>query len=206
MNEQLEKVAEALRKRGFKAVCCATGAEAAAYVMKEAESARNVGFGGSVTVKSLGLVEALAKAGKEILRHGDPSLSPEKKVEVMHHELTCDLFLLSANALTMDGRLVNIDGNGNRVAASIYGPGKVVFVVGRNKLVEGGLDDALARIKRCACPPNCRRLGKQTPCALTGECADCSSPDRICMVTVVMDRRPRSTDVHVVLVDEELGY
>ena len=206
MNEKLEKTAEALRKRGFTAVCCATGAEARAYVMKEAEGAKSVGFGGSVTVKSIGLVEELAKAGKEILRHGDPSLSPEKKVEVMKRELTCDLFLLSANALTMDGRLVNIDGNGNRVAASIYGPGKVVFVVGRNKLVDGGLDDAIARIKRCACPPNCRRLNKQTPCALTGECADCSSPDRICMVTVVMDRRPRATDVHVVLVDEDLGY
>ena len=205
MNEQLEKVAEALRKRGFKAVCCATGAEAHDYVMQEAEGVKSVGFGGSVTVKSLGLVEAMA-AGKEILRHGDPSLTPEQKVEVMHRELTCDLFLLSANALTLDGRLVNIDGNGNRVAASIYGPGKVVFVVGRNKLVDGGLDEAVARIKRCACPPNCRRLNKQTPCALTGECADCSSPDRICMVTVVMDRRPRATDVRVVLVDEDLGY
>ena len=205
MNEQLEKVAEALRKRGFKAVCCATGAEAHDYVMQEAEGVKSVGFGGSVTVKSLGLVEAMA-AGKEILRHGDPSLTPEQKVEVMHRELTCDLFLLSANALTLDGRLVNIDGNGNRVAASIYGPGKVVFVVGRNKLVDGGLDEAVARIKRCACPPNCRRLNKQTPCAATGACADCSSPDRICMVTVVMDRRPRATDVHVVLVDEDLGY
>ncbi len=206
MNEQLEKVAGALRKRGFKAVCCATGAEARDYVMKEAEAARSVGFGGSVTVKSLGLVEAMAAAGKEILRHGDPSLTPERKAEVMRRELTCDLFLLSANALTLDGRLVNIDGNGNRVAASIFGPGKVVFVVGRNKLVDGGLDEAVARIKRCACPPNCRRLNKQTPCAATGECADCSSPDRICMVTVVMDRRPRATDVHVVLVDEDLGY
>ena len=206
MNEQLEKVAEALKKRGFKAVCCATGADARDYVMNEAEGAKSVGFGGSVTVKSIGLVEELAKAGKEILRHGDPLLSPEQKVEVMHRERTCDLFLLSANARTMDGRLVNIDGNGNRVAASIYGPGKVVFVVGRNKLVDGGLDDAIARIKRCACPPNCRRLNKQTPCAVTGECADCSSPDRICMVTVVMDRRPRSTGGHVVLVDGALGY
>ena len=206
MNEQLEKVAEALRKRGFKAVCCATGAEARDYVMKEAESARSVGFGGSMTVKSIGLVDAMAGAGKEILRHGDPSLTPERKAEVMRRELTCDLFLLSANALTLDGRLVNIDGNGNRVAASIFGPGKVVFVVGRNKLVDGGLDAAVARIKRYACPPNCRRLNKQTPCAATGACADCSSPDRICMVTVVMDRRPRATDVHVVLVDEDLGY
>ena len=103
MNEQLEKVAEALRKRGFKAVCCATGAEAHDYVMKEAETAQSVGFGGSVTVKSLGLVEAMAAAGKEILRHGDPTLTPERKAEVMRRELTCDLFLLSANALTLDG-------------------------------------------------------------------------------------------------------
>lgn len=206
MNEQLEKVAEALRKRGFKVTCCSTGAEARDYVMKEAESANSVGFGGSVTIKEVGLVDSLTGAGKEILRHGDPKWTPEQKVAVMHRELTCDLFLLSANALTLDGRLVNIDGNGNRVAASIYGPGKVIFVVGRNKLVDGGLDEAVARIKRCACPPNCRRLNKKTPCALTGECADCSSPDRICMVTVVMERCPRATDVHVVLVDEDLGF
>ena len=206
MNEQLEKVAEALRKRGFTVVCCATGDEARAYVMKEAGTARSVGFGGSVTVKSLGLVEAMEAAGKEILRHGDPSLTPERKAEVMRRELTCDLFLLSANALTLDGRLVNIDGNGNRVAASIYGPGTVVFVVGRNKIVDGGIDAAIDRIKRAACPPNCRRLNKKTPCAATGACADCSSPDRICSVTVVMDRRPSRTDAHVLLVDEDLGY
>ena len=206
MNEQLEKAAAALRKRGFKAICFTTGAEARDYVLKEAADAHTVGFGGSVTVKSVGLAEALEAAGKEILRHGDPKWTLEQKIDIMHRELTCDLFLLSANALTLDGRLVNIDGNGNRVAASIYGPGKVVFIVGRNKIVDGGLDDAVARIKRCACPPNCRRLDKRTPCAITGECADCDSPDRICMVTVVMDRRPRSTDVQVVLVDEDLGY
>ena len=124
----------------------------------------------------------------------------------MRHELTCDLFLTSANALTADGRLVNVDGNGNRVAASIFGPKRVVFVVGRNKIVDGGIDAAIDRIKREACPPNCRRLNKKTPCAATGVCADCSSPDRICSVTVVMDRRPSRTDVQVLLVDEDLGY
>ena len=92
------------------------------------------------------------------------------------------------------------------MAASIYGPKQVVFVVGRNKIVEGGIDDAIARIKRCACPPNCRRLGKQTPCALTGKCADCNSPDRICMVTVIHERPPRATPTAVLLVDEDLGY
>ena len=206
MDNRLEETAAALRRRGFTAECFATGAEAAARVMELAADARSVGFGGSMTVAALGLPEALAAAGKEIWRHGDPKWSPAEKMDVMRRELTCDLFLTSANALTADGRLVNIDGNGNRVAASIFGPKRVVFVVGRNKIVDGGIDAAIDRIKREACPPNCRRLNKKTPCAATGICADCSSPDRICSVTVVMDRRPSRTDIQVFLVDENLGY
>ena len=206
MEKRLEEVAEALRRRGFDAQCFATGAEAAARVMALAADAKSVGFGGSKTMAALGLAEAMASAGKEIWRHGDPKWRPEEKMDVMRRELTCDLFLTSANALTADGRLVNIDGNGNRVAASIFGPKRVVFVVGRNKIVDGGIDAAIDRIKREACPPNCRRLNKKTPCAATGVCADCSSPDRICKVTVVMDRRPSQTDAHVLIVDEDLGY
>ncbi len=204
--ENLVGVVEALEKRGFKAQFCATAEEAKSYVMAEAKEAQNVGFGGSVTVKELGLIEALGAEGKELLRHGDPSLSPDEKVQVMNRQLTSDLFLLSANALTVDGRIVNIDGNGNRVAASIYGPKKVIFLVGRNKIVLGGIDDAIARIKRYACPPNCRRLSKKTPCAELGICADCDSADRICKVTVIMDRKPTKVDAHVLIIDEDLGY
>ena len=206
MDNRLETTAAALRRRGFAAECFATGAAAAARVSELAADAKSVGFGGSMTLAALGLAETLAAAGKEIWRHGDPKWRPEEKMDVMRRELTCDLFLTSANALTADGRLVNIDGNGNRVAASIFGPKRVVFVVGRNKIVDGGIDAAIDRIKREACPPNCRRLNKKTPCAATGICADCSSPDRICSVTVVMDRRPSRTDVQVLLVDEDLGY
>ena len=206
MNDRLEEVVAALRRRGFSAESFATGADAAVRVVELAADARSVGFGGSMTLASLGLAETLAAEGKEIWRHGDPKWRPEEKMGVMRSELTCDIFLTSANALTADGRLVNIDGNGNRVAASIFGPGRVVFVVGRNKIVDGGIDEAIARIRREACPPNCRRLNKKTPCAATGVCADCSSPDRICNVTVVMDRRPSRTDVQVLLVDEDLGY
>jgi len=206
MRKQCEEVVEALKKRGFVAEYCATPEAAKAYVMKEAEQAKSVGFGGSVTVKTIGLVDALAAAGKEILQHGDPKWGSAEKIAVMNRELTCDLFLLSANALTMDGRLVNIDGNGNRVAASIYGPKEVVFVVGRNKLVAGGIDAALARIHKYASPPNCARLGRKTPCATTGVCTDCDSPDRICKVTVIMDRKPTRTDIRVLVVDADLGY
>ena len=116
------------------------------------------------------------------------------------------MFLLSANAITEDGRIVNIDGNGNRVAASISGPKKVVYAIGRNKIVRGGIDAAIARIKEKACPPNCVRLGKRTPCAATGKCADCDSPDRICKVTAVFDRRPTGTPTAVYVVDADLGF
>ena len=191
MNEELcMRAVEGLKKRGFDAVFVKTSAEAAALVMKEAESAQSVGWGGSESVKALGVREKLAALGKEI----------------RDHELVMDLFLLSANALTVDGRIVNIDGRGNRVAASIAGPNRVVYVIGRNKIVDGGIDAAIDRIKRCACPPNCRRLGKKTPCAFTGECADCDSPDRICKVTAIFDRKPTGVSALAILVDEDLGY
>lgn len=191
MSEELcMKAVDGLKKRGFEAVFVKTPEEATAIIMKEAESAKSVGWGGSESVKALGVREMLAEAGKEI----------------RDHELVMDLFLLSANALTADGRIVNIDGRGNRVAASIAGPGRVIYVIGRNKIVDGGVDDAIARIKRCACPPNCRRLGKKTPCALTGVCADCDSPDRICKVTAIFDRKPTGISALAIVVDADLGY
>lgn len=184
------RAVEGLKRRGFEAEFVSTGAEAAEIVMKEAETAQSVGWGGSETVKALGLREKLVAAGKE----------------VRDHQLVMDLFLLSANALTADGRIVNIDGNGNRVAASISGPKRVIYLVGRNKIVDGGVDAAIARIKKFACPPNCRRLGKKTPCALTGICGDCDSPDRICKVTAIFDRKPTGVSTKVIVIDEDLGY
>ena len=189
-NELCTRALDGLKRRGFEAVFVKTAAEAAELVMKEAETAQSVGWGGSESVKTLGVRERLAAAGKEI----------------RDHELVMDLFLLSANALTADGRIVNIDGRGNRVAASIAGPRRIVYVIGRNKIVDGGIDDAIARIKREACPPNCSRLGKKTPCAITGKCADCDSPDRICKVTAIFDRKPTGVSALVILVDEDLGF
>lgn len=185
----LQDVAAALERRGFATRVFANRADAAAFVLEAAASAKVVGMGGAETVKQLGVVDELSRQGRELVR-----------------ETPCDLFLLSANALTADGRIVNIDGFGNRVAASIHGAGHVLYVIGRNKIVDGGIDATIERIKRCACPPNCRRLGKKTPCAATGVCADCDSPDRICKVTVVMDRRPTGTQATVALVDDDLGY
>jgi len=189
MEETCKKVAEALKARGFEAAYCATKEAAAAAVLAETANVARVGMGGSMTMKELGVAAKLEAEGKLLTRGAD-----------------CDVFLLSANAITADGRIVNIDGNGNRVAASISGPKRVVYVIGRNKIVEGGVDAAIARVKAKACPPNCVRLGKKTPCAVTGACADCDSPDRICKVTAIFDRRPTGVPTSVYVVDADLGY
>jgi L-lactate utilization protein LutB len=189
MEDNCKKVVDALRRRGFDAMYCATAEEAASALQAEVDAVQRVGMGGSMTMKELGVTAKLEASGKLLTRGAD-----------------CDLFLLSANAITLDGRIVNIDGNGNRVAASVSAPKKVVYAIGRNKIVHGGIDDALARIKEKACPPNCVRLGKSTPCAATGKCADCDSPDRICKVTVVFDRRPTGTPTTVYIVNADLGY
>jgi hypothetical protein len=181
---------ESLKKRGYEAQFAPTVADAVDIVMQEASTASSVGWGGSETLKDAGIRDLLLSSGKEI----------------RDHQLEMDLFLLSANAVTLDGRIVNIDGRGNRVAASIAGPKRVLYVIGRNKIVNGGIDDAIARIKKFACAPNCRRLGKNTPCAATGECVDCDSPDRICKVTAVFDRKPTGVSAKVVVVDADLGY
>ncbi len=203
--KKCRKLVENLIKRRFTAVYCATAQEASDYILKQAETATNVGFGGSLSVADLKLTTLLADSGKEILNHGFPDLTPEQKQTVMKRQQTCDLFLSGTNAATIDGCLVNIDGNGNRVAAMIYGPAKVIVVVGRNKIVEGDIADALKRIKDKSSPPNAMRLNKQTPCATTGFCCDCDSPQRICNITTIIDRKPTLTDFHVLVVNEDMG-
>lgn len=203
--QKCRALTDALAKRHFTAVYCPTSADAAAYILREAESARSIGFGGSYTVAGLDVQKKLTAAGKTIYDHGTPGLSPEQKVAAMNAELTCDLFLSGTNAVTESGVLVNIDGNGNRVAAMSYGPKKVIVVVGRNKIVEGGIEAAIARVKRVAAPANAKRLDRATPCAVTGFCANCDSPQRICHVTTIIDSKPGRSDFHVLVVNEDLG-
>ena len=163
LNKKCHKVVEELVKRGFTAIFCANGEEAGAYILAQAKDAQNVGFGGSLSVADLKLTTLLADQGKEIINHGFPDLTPEQRLTAMRRQLTCDLFLTGTNAVTMDGQIVNIDGNGNRVGSMLFGPKKVIIVVGRNKIVDGSTEAAIARIKEKASPPNAMRLNKQTP-------------------------------------------
>ena len=204
--QKCRRAVAALEKNEFTAHYCPTPQDAADYIITAAADAATVGFGGSMSIVSLGVESLLQEMGKEILNHGSPAFSREEKIEIMRRQLTCDLFLSGCNALTLNGELVNIDATGNRVAAMFFGPRKVIVVAGRNKLVDGTPQDAIARIKTWATPPNSKRLSFKTPCASTGFCSDCSSPDRLCRVTTIIDRKPRITDIHVLVVNSDLGF
>jgi L-lactate utilization protein LutB len=205
-NEQkCEKAVESLGKNGFTAVYCRTREEARDYILAEAVGAESIGFGGSLSVADLELTGRLQEMGKDLLLHSAPGLTPEERRAVMHRQLTCDLFLAGANAVTLSGCLVNMDATGNRVGSMLFGPQKVIVVAGRNKLVEGDITAAIRRVKEWASPANARRLNLNTPCAKTGFCCDCSSPDRVCRITTIIDRKPRQTDLRVLVVNEEMG-
>jgi len=201
----MEKAAAALEKNGFSTALFDSCEEAVNFLLENAAGAESVGFGGSMTLDQLDLPSRLSALGKTTLIHGRPGLTAEQRRGVMQQQLNCDLFLTSTNALTLKGQLVNIDATGNRVGSMFFGPKRVIVVAGVNKIA-ADLDSALARIKSVAAPPNARRLGFATPCAKTGICSDCDSPQRICRITTILDRRPRTTEMLVCLINESLGY
>lgn len=204
--QKCRRAVTSLERNGFTAHYCPTPQAAAEYIIAGAEDSVTVGFGGSMSIVSLGVEQMLREQGKEILNHSAPGLSRDEKLVIMRRQLTCDLFLSGCNALTLNGELVNIDATGNRVGAMIFGPLRVIVVAGRNKLVDGTPQDAIERVKSWATPPNSKRLNFKTPCSATGFCNDCNSPDRLCRVTTVIDRKPRLTDFHILVVNAELGF
>ena len=200
-----ERACQALIKKEFDAVVARTATEAADLVMRYIKPGFSVGFGGSMTVRSLGIQEKATAAGATLLDHNAPGLTPEAKRRILRGELTCDVFISSVNALTLDGALLNVDGTGNRIAALTFGPAKTIVVVGANKIVADE-EEGWARIRAAAAPMNCKRLGRTTPCVKTGQCMDCDSPQRICRIYQVLRRKPSLSDFTVILVDENLGY
>jgi len=200
-----QKVVAALKKNGFDALYLPNASLAAEKVLEFIQAGAKVGFGGSVTVKSMNIQERAASKGAIVLDHNRPGLSAEEKTEVLRAQLTCDVFVSSSNAVTMEGYLFNVDGNGNRVAALTFGPKKNVVVAGINKVVTN-LDEAYERMKAYAAPLNNIRLQKPNPCATSGYCADCALPTRICRVYHILKRRPSLSDFTVIIVGEELGF
>jgi L-lactate utilization protein LutB len=199
------KAADALTKNNFKATYVATRKEAVEEVLALIPKEATVGMGGSWTTAELGLGDMLEGRGNTVYNHNKPGLAPEQVMEFRHKQLACDVFLTSSNAITLDGKLVNVDGAGNRVAAMIFGPKKVVVIAGVNKIVRD-VEEAERRIELYAAPINNKRLGRPNPCTQTGICMDCQGPTRICNVTTIMRKRPPLTDIHVIIVGEDLGF
>lgn len=197
------RTAEALNKRHFEAYYCSTAAEAVEKVLELTPKTDVVSWGGAMTVDELGIKQRMAQEGYTLLDR-DTAQTPEEKQTIMRQALTCGTFLMSSNAISKDGQLVNIDGNGNRVAAMCFGPRQVVVVAGMNKVL-GTLDGAVARARNVAAPANAQRFGVKTPCGLTGQCGDCTSPDCICSKLVITRFCMPERRIKVVLVGEDLG-
>ena len=200
-----EKVVKALAKNNFQAYYVANRAEAVSKVLSLIPAGATIGVGGSWTLKELAIPEQLEKLGHEVFDHNRPGLTMEQSVALRHKELSCDVFISSTNAITLDGQLVNTDGSGNRVAAMSFGPKKVIVVVGVNKIVSD-LDAAMERIELYAAPINNKRLDRPNPCTVAGVCMDCQGASRICNITTILHKRPPMIDFHVVVVGEELGF
>lgn len=197
---------KALQKNGFEARYLATAAEAAEQLECMIPPDATVGFGGSRTLQQLGIRKKLeARCNNLVYDHSKPDLTREEALEIRRKELTCDIFLTGTNAITRDGRLVNTDGTGNRVAAMIFGPKKTIIVAGINKIVNDP-EAAEERIRQIGGPMNSRRLKLPNPCVESGRCMDCQEPTRICNATTILKKCPTFSEIHVLLIGETLGF
>ncbi|MBQ2323077.1 MAG: lactate utilization protein [Oscillospiraceae bacterium] len=190
-----------LERLGYAVSCFAAGADAAAYLNEQIDG-KTVGFGGSVTLRELGLFDSLS-AHNTVNSHWNPLGGITDALREAAHT---DVYLSSVNALAETGEIINIDGTGNRVSSMLYGHDKVYLVIGRNKIAPD-YDRALWRARNIAAPKNAMRLGVKTPCAVKGDrCYNCRSPQRICRALVVLWECVKSCEIEIVLVDEDLGY
>lgn len=205
VDKVLSRTAASLEKNGFKTKRVPDRHEALQWLLSTIPVGAKVGIGGSVTLRDVGIVDALEQRGNTIYAHWNPELSREERREVMRGQLHSDVFLASSNALTEDGKLVNIDNTGNRVASMIFGPSQAILVIGVNKIVRD-LEAGIERARNTAAPMDCRRLERKTPCVETGRCEDCDSQERLCRAMTIIERVPSRSRITILLVEEPLGF
>lgn len=199
-----ETIIKNLNKRQMDACYFETKEEACEYVLTTIPKDSTISWGGSMSLFEAGIIDGLYANGSYNLLDR-AKVAPEKMPELLRQVFFADYYLMSSNALTVDGRLINVDGAGNRVSALIFGPTNVFVLVGMNKIVTTE-DEGINRVHNVASPQNCVRLNKKTPCSITGTCADCLSPDCICAQTVITRRSQIPNRIKVILVGESLGY
>ena len=193
-----------MAKKNLEGYYCATSAEAVEKALSLMPEGASVTWGGSMTLTECGLMDALKTANYEIIDR-DTAKTPEEARVMYSKQVMADYFLMSTNAITIDGELVNIDGRSNRVSCLCWGPQNVIIIAGMNK-VAPDVESAIKRVRNMAAPANCVRLNKNTPCAQTGKCGDCYSQESICSQVLITRRSSAPNRIKVILVGEELGY
>lgn len=202
---QAETIIKNLEKRNMEGYFAETKEEAVRIIMERfLTPGTSVCFGGSMTLKESGLMDAIGQSDC-IVYDRMAAKTPEERRDMKAKMINSDYFLMSTNAITIDGELVNIDGFANRVSFLCYGPEHVIVLAGMNKVVSG-VEDGVRRVRDVASPPNTVRLNKNTPCAKTGRCGDCYSEECICSQLVITRRSGVKNRIKVILVAEELGY
>ena len=199
-----EKVIRNLERRHMEGYYAKTREEALKTALSLIPEGSSVGWGGSFSIEEIGLKDAVKKGGYTVIDR-DSAADAEERTELMRRCLLADTFLMSTNAISEDGQLVNIDGGGNRVAALCYGPKSVIVIAGINKLTKT-LDDAISRARNYAAPVNAQRFNGDTACSRTGSCGDCTAEGCICSQIVITRNCKPTGRIKVILVDEELGF
>ncbi|MBK5262237.1 MAG: lactate utilization protein [Peptostreptococcaceae bacterium] len=203
MNDNIVRTMAALEKNGFETKYFETCDEALGELFNEISIEEGVGIGGSMTITGMGIREKLKELGYSVFTHNGES-DPLIKKEMLKKAMTTEVYLTSSNSITEDGKLINIDGTGNRLSSMLFGHERVIYICGKNKLVKD-YSEAMVRVKTVACKKNAERLNLNTPCRY-GECNDCGSKQRICNATLIMEKRMTTGRATIYIINEELGY
>ena len=201
MKNDILKAKTSLEKNGFRVETFNNVKELKDFLLRKIKNSKSIAFGGSMTLYDINLYEDFKEKGNEIYWHW----MADNKEEELKNAMNTDIYISSTNAITLDGKLINMDGVGNRVASLIYGHEEVYIIAGKNKISKD-YDDAKQRIENIAAPKNAKRLDTQTPCKTTGKCFDCNTVDRICRIEMILHKNPTGANINVLLVDEDLGY
>lgn len=216
IDERIVRTMKALEENNMLSFYCETSAEAREKVKELISTGEVISSGGSMTLNETGIIDIIKSADYKYIDRSEAGISQEEADKRVREVFFADTYFASANAVTENGEVYNVDGNCNRVAAILFGPKSVILVVGKNKIVKN-LEEAIVRVKKCAAPPNTVRLNKNTYCAVNAEClscrnnpedmtAGCKSPDRICCSYTVLGQQRFKNRIKVIIVGEDLGY
>lgn len=194
-----------LRKRNMEGFYCEDREAARELAMEMMKEGGTVGFGGSVTLDETGILKAVEEKEGLTLIDRRKAKTPEETREIFFQTVASDYFLMSTNAITIDGELINIDGKGNRLACLVYGPKTVIIIAGMNK-VTADTDSGIKRVQNVSSPANAAVFGSKTPCGITGHCGNCHSPQTMCCQVVITRHSRFDGRIKVILVGEELGH